>query len=691
MRNRKGAVKTSTLFMSILLLIAVIVAGFAVYKFSQPGPQQATTTTTSTPATSSTTTTQPYQWTEQVVSVIDFRGENITLKEPAKRVVVLSSYWAEVVVALGAGDKIVGIGSYVPYDEYLPMTVRNKTVVGSVFKGINIEQVVALDPDIVVMDCGYSKADEIINQIEGMGIPVVGLFMQSFSDELNAIEILGKVTGAEDRAQALKEFIVTKYNELRSKATSIPDDEKLRVVMVSGSSILKEGQLSIYANTSWGRALEDIGAVNIALGEFPSEEWAKIDFETLVSWDPDAIVIASSVSKIQEVLDKISGDPKWHSLKAYKEGRIYVVPCWSSIGGVMDWGPRDIIGREYLAHILYPDVYSDIDWRDDLEYLLKEFYGMFIPKQAFVSYSIDWREIIDMTDAEVKVPRKIERVVDFITYDTLIAFNVTDKLVGVSKYAAKNNLVKAAFPGITNVPSPGSSFSVNIENLTALDPDVVIIWPYKPDIVEQIELMKIPVVKVSLENYEDIKRLLWLIGSIFDKRDRSLELVNDMDNIVQLVQERIGSIPADERVKVLYLWSKPTKVQGGMGTVNDFVNLAGGVNVVAEHIPDKNYVEVDLERIVLWNPDLIVIWYHAKYNETTILSDQAWASINAVKNKMVFREPYYEHWNMDASLFILWLAQKMYPNEFSDMGFMSLANEYYMKWYGVTYSEVTGD
>jgi len=632
-------------------------------------------------------TTKP---TEKEIVITDFRGKTITLKKPVERIVVLTSYWAEILVALGAGDKIVGISSYVAYDDYLPQSVKDKVVVGSIFKGVNIEQIVALNPDVVISDCGYSKADKVIEQIENIGISVIGLFMKTIDDELKAIEILGKVVGAEEKASALKEFIRLRYQYLLSKASMIPENKKLKVVMISGSSIIKGGQLSVYANTSWGRSIEDVGAINIALKEFPGEKWPKIDFETLASWDPDVILITSSVSKMHKVLDVIERDAKWHILKAYKESRIYVIPCWSSVGGVLDWGPRDIIGREYIAKVLYPEIYKDIDWRNDMETLLTKFYGLFIPKQAFAVYNIKWKEIVDLTDSEVKIPRKVERVVDLITYETLIAFNVMDKLVGVSKYAKKNILVKTAYPNITNIPSPGSSFSLNIEQLASLSPDIVIIWPYKPKIVDQIEALGIPVIKVSLYSCNDIKRLLWVLGVIFDERDRAKELINDMDYIVNLVQERIKDIPEDKRVKVLYLWSKPTKVQGGRGTVHEFIVLAGGINIAAKDLPNKTYVNVDLEDIIKWNPEVIVIWYHAKYDVKTILKDPAWATINAVKEKRVYKEPYYEHWNMDAALFILWLAQKLYPDKFRDIDFTSIANEYYTKWYGVTYTQVVG-
>ncbi len=643
---------------------------------------------TTVTSTTSVVTTKSITKPAKEVVITDFRGKKVVLPKPAERVVVLSSYWAEVLVALGAANKIVGIGKYVKYDEYLPESVRSKPSLGSLFTGVNIEELLALKPDVVIMDVGYGKANEVASKLESLGVKVVGLFIHSFSDELRAVDIIGKVVGATSRARELEEFMKSRYEELTSIAKSISN--KVTAVMVSGYSILKGSSLTLYANTSWGKALTDVGAINLALKYFPNKEWPKIDFETLAKWDPDIIVITSSVSSIQEVLDKIEEDVKWHGLKAYKSGRIYVIPCWSSIGGLLDWGPRDVIGREYLATIIYPSKYSGIDWRGDMEYLLKHFYGIFIPKQAFASYSIKWKEVVDLMNDTVKIPRKVRRAVDFISYVTLVALKVMDRVVGISKYAKYNKIMLAAYPEVKKIPSPGSSFSVNIEALLALKPDLVITWPFRESVVKEIEAQGIPVIKVWLYSYDDIKRLIWLMGVVFDVRSRAEELIKSMDSLVNYVQEHVSNIPPSRRVKVLYLWSKPTKVQGGRGTVNDFIRLAGGINVAAKAFPTKSYVSVDVETIIKWDPDVIVIWWWARYGPSKILNDPLWKGIKAVKEGRVYKEPFYEHWGVDAAIFILWLSMKLYPSKYVGVNFMDIANKYFMEWYGIPYSKVVG-
>ncbi len=691
----KGITKAAAALI-ILIIIVGVGSSITLYytyinKPTKTAPQTSINTVRQT-STSTTTTTAPHTTTTTRTSkvkpiiVTDFRGKKIVFNKPVERIVVLESYWAETLLAIGAGNLIVGIGKYVKYDQYLPEDIRNKISVGSVFTGVNIEEIAALKPDVVIMDIGYGKAGEIASKIEQMGIKVVGLFMHGFNDELKAIKILGEITGHTSQANELSEYLLSHYQKIKSLASSIKD--KISAVMIDGYSLLK-GSILLYSNTSWGHAVEEAGAVNLALKNFPSKKWPKIDFETLASWNPDAILVTSSVSSINSVIEKIKSDPKWQALKAYKSSHIYIVPCWSEIGGVLDWGPRSIIGIEYIASLLYPDIYKDINWRDDAEYLFTHFYHEFIPAQAFASYSIRWMKIVDMTGEVVELSPKITRAVDFISYTLVLALHAMDKIVGISKYAKYNPIMLKAYPNITKIPSPGSSFSVNIEDLLALKPQVVITWPYNEKVVKEIEAQGIPVIKVQCYSFNDIKRLVWLFGVVFDERSRAYQLVNDMDKIITLVQSRVSDIPSDKRVRVLYLWSKETMVQGGHGTVNDFIVLAGGINVAAKDYPNKDYVSVDLEKIIGWNPQVIIIWYYARYGPKDILDNPALKSIDAVKNGRVYKEPYYEHWGVSASIFILWLSMKLYPSLWSNTNFTEIANNYYQEWYGVPYISVT--
>ncbi len=703
MDGKTGASKnTIIIIMALALIIIIGVVAYTTMTGNQVGTTSPTVSgTAGLVSTSTSQLTTPIETTTnttsvstntygQAIIVTDFSGRQVSLHQPAKRIIVLSPSLAEILYTIGAGEEVIAIDNDTMLDEYLPSSIKENVIANN-----TVDQVLSLNPDLIIVDIGYDKNkhgdNSFLEELEKQGVPVLELSTSSLNNTLKSIEILGKVTGREDNAEKLKTFIIDRYERIRALSEKVTDNERLRVVVVDGSSILGDDkELIVHVDTLWGQLVEDAGAVNIALRNYPGKDTLKIGFNILREWDPDAIIIISGIGEANKVLDAIEHDELWHGLRAYTSNRIYVVSSGSSIGDVLGYGPRTIIGVEYVASLLYPNIYDSIDWRQDMEFLLREFYDTFIPKQAFAAYNIRWKEIVDTLNNKVRIPREPKRIVDFISYVTMTAFNAFDRIVGVSKYAKKNPLVTVAYPNITNKPSPGSSFSVNIEELSALNPDLVVIWPYKKDVVEEIETIGIPVVEVKLYSINDIYRLVWMIGSILDERERARELVDSMNSLIGFVEERVSKIPFNSRARVLYLWSKPTKVQGGKGTVNDFIELAGGVNVVAQDLPDKTYVEVDLEDIVKWNPDVIVLWYYARYNESTILNDPVLQDVKAVAEGKVYREPYYEHWGVDCSLFILWLAWKLYPEKFSDIDFYAIADKYYEDWYGVKYSVVAG-
>ena len=60
----------------------------------------------------------------------------------------------------------------------------------------------------------------------------------------------------------------------------------------------------------------------------------------------------------------------------------------------------------------------------------------------------------------------------------------------------------------------------------------------------------------------------------------------------------------------------------GDSTVNDLIPLAGGRNVCAS-IPQEHPV-VSLEKVLSWNPELIVMWYNERKDPGDILKDPQW-------------------------------------------------------------------
>ena len=93
--------------------------------------------------------------------------------------------------------------------------------------------------------------------------------------------------------------------------------------------------------------------------------------------------------------------------------------------------------------------------------------------------------------------------------------------------------------------------------------------------------------------------------------------------------------------------------------------LANNLAVVNNPSSKGTGNEVDLEQIMLWNPDVIIFAPASIYS--TVGSNQEWASISAIENKRYYEVPYGPYnWmgfppSVQRYLGMIWLAQILYP------------------------------
>ena len=91
----------------------------------------------------------------------------------------------------------------------------------------------------------------------------------------------------------------------------------------------------------------------------------------------------------------------------------------------------------------------------------------------------------------------------------------------------------------------------------------------------------------------------------------------------------------------------------------------GGMNPAAT-IPQTS-LDVSMEQIVAWNPDVIFIWGYAGYTAESILGNPQWRSVTAVKQGKVYKAPLWSTWSPRVAPIVLWMAMKTYPESFSDV------------------------
>jgi iron complex transport system substrate-binding protein len=292
--------------------------------------------------------------------------------------------------------------------------------------------------------------------------------------------------------------------------------------------------------------------------------------------------------------------------------------------------------------------------------------------------SVFYRDKLGRT---VTVPVPVKRAVLLISYELIPVLGVWDRVAGVGRWAYDNDLIRQAKPDIrATIPSVGSGTDVNMEALIKLAPDVVVTWTFKPELVRFMEERGLHVIAIYPESLAELYDVMRLHGKLFQREARMEEAIGEMERIFRMIRERVGHMPEGRRKKVLY--TKPTSVSGGIGITNEMITLIGAHNP-ASTLRQRN-VEVPMERIIAWNPDVIVIWGNARYGASDLTSDPQWRLLPAVRNGRVYKAPEWSTWSPRLAPFALWMAAMTYPEYFKDVDMDKVVDEFHRKVFGVS-------
>jgi len=261
-----------------------------------------------------------------------------------------------------------------------------------------------------------------------------------------------------------------------------------------------------------------------------------------------------------------------------------------------------------------------------------------------------------------------------------------DKLVGIDSNTPTNSVMKEAYPAIDSITQVGMPWSVNVETVVSLDPDVVL--GASGDVRTSLEAAGLAVIGVNLESPDLLKEGITLIGQCIGQSSEAQALVKYYDKKMKLITDRTDGIPEEQRTKVL-ISNKTGKASctGGDSYQNYLIEGAGGINV-AEAVTGR-WPQASVEQIMVWNPQVIIVPPYCVDKPSDILSDSAWSGIDAVKNGRVYLMPQFTvAWDTpvaDSIMGELWIAKQLYPDEFEDIDIDDLAEDFYDRFYGIEY------
>jgi iron complex transport system substrate-binding protein len=274
--------------------------------------------------------------------VASARAAHVAAEAPARIVSVVPSA-TEILFAIGAGSRVVGVGSY---DRYPPETARLPKLGGLLDP--NVERLFALKPDLAIV---YGTQVELKRELERAGIPMFLYVHHGLPDITRTIRELGTRIGAAATASVLATRIESQLSAIRGRVAGRPRPKTLLVLGREPGTLR-----NLYASGGVGflhDLLELAGGAD-AVGDVKRES-VDVSTETILSRAPEVIVELHYGSELntdrldseRRVWDRLGSVPAVKSHRVYLlVGDEFVVP-----------GPRIATAAERLARTLHPEAW----------------------------------------------------------------------------------------------------------------------------------------------------------------------------------------------------------------------------------------------------------------------------------------------------------------------------------------------
>jgi iron complex transport system substrate-binding protein len=216
---------------------------------------------------------------------------------PVTRLVTVAPSLTETVLALGAGETLVGVSRFDEAPE-----VRALPRVGG-FVDPSVEAILALAPQLVVVQKSPGN-QRPIETLAARGVPVLALPLTSVADTADALVTLGELLGREAQARALVKALA----DARASQRSLAPKRPARVLFVYGFSPLVVAGPGSFA----AELLDDCGAANVA--HAATTAYPVWSLEQLLAAPPEVLVDAADTPKGRDALRALLPRTRWVTL-----------------------------------------------------------------------------------------------------------------------------------------------------------------------------------------------------------------------------------------------------------------------------------------------------------------------------------------------------------------------------------------
>ena len=224
-----------------------------------------------------------------------------------------------------------------------------------------MEEIVKMGVQAVVI---WDYQEDEAKQLKELGIAPVMVKNETVEELQSSFRAVGELLGKEDRAQQFIDLYGNIYNEIQSYQDQVSSAEKPKVLYLRNSDLKLQGNDNFIKE-----ALELAGADNVAADS------SEITMEDIIQINPDIILLSWFDDFTPDDLynNAIDGQD-WSSVKAVQEKRVYKTPI-----GIYRYdapGVETPLMMEWLATMIQPEIFSDIDIKAEIADYYKTYFNI---------------------------------------------------------------------------------------------------------------------------------------------------------------------------------------------------------------------------------------------------------------------------------------------------------------------------
>lgn len=344
------------------------------------------------------------------VKITDITGREVEVNVPVERVILGEGRQIYFTAALDTDapfKRVVGwrddfkkadLDGYNIYLQKFPEMATIPTFGGMKDGTFDIEQAVALKPDVIIMNTEAKSATEesgYIEKLAKVGIPLVYIdFREKPMQNTDAsMQIIGTLFGKRDRADEFVTFRQAEISKVTDRLAKAGDIKK-PVVFIERAGGYSDDCCMSFGNENFGAMVELAGGVNLAKDIIPGT-FGTVNPEQVIASNPDQIIVTGSnwelyvpggkwvgvgpganEAEAKTKLAALMQRPGFTGVKAVTEGNVHAI--WHQFYN----SPYQFVAVQQIAKWLHPDLFKDVD----PDATFKELHQRFLPVDYHPGY-----------------------------------------------------------------------------------------------------------------------------------------------------------------------------------------------------------------------------------------------------------------------------------------------------------------